>query len=242
MTVNSNNVASNTSFSHVDVEPLHQWYSTVKAVADFVLASILIVLLLPVIVVAAVIIRLTSKGPIFYTQTRVGYHGHEFKLIKLRTMIHNAERGTGAVWCSGNDPRITRFGRFLRSSHIDEFPQLLNILQGHMSLVGPRPERPEFVQKLQFDVPFYSERLNVKPGITGLAQLKLPPDETLEDVCRKIEYDCYYVRKHNPILDIKILAYTGWLLLRTVCGMILTPFLLPACTVVEEHTRSLELK
>jgi lipopolysaccharide/colanic/teichoic acid biosynthesis glycosyltransferase len=148
-------------------------------------------------------------------QTRSGKNGRPFTLIKLRTMVANAEAGTGAVWTQPNDPRITRVGRILRKTHIDEFPQLLNVLLGQMSLVGPRPERPEFVNEFEWTLPHYRERLNVRPGITGFAQLELPPDTDLDSVRKKLGYDLFYIRNASPWFDARILCFTASLFFKT---------------------------
>ncbi|MGH7128862.1 MAG: sugar transferase, partial [Planctomycetaceae bacterium] len=154
--------------------PKHAWYLWVRPVMDFGAALVLLLLVAPVVLAAALLVKLTSRGPAFYLQTRLGRNGREFRLLKLRTMVHNAEALTGAVWAQKNDPRVTRVGNVLRNTHIDEFPQLLNVLLGHMSLVGPRPERPEIVAGLEWKLPNYRDRLHVRPGITGIAQLNLP--------------------------------------------------------------------
>jgi lipopolysaccharide/colanic/teichoic acid biosynthesis glycosyltransferase len=138
-------------------------------------------------------------------------------MIKLRTMVDNAEAQTGPVWSTGNDSRTTPLGRLLRKTHIDEFPQLLNVLFGQMSLVGPRPERPEFVASLEREVPGYRQRLDVQPGITGLAQLRLPPDTDIESVRRKIVFDLHYVQWVSPWLDLHLLVLTAWSLIRDLC-------------------------
>jgi lipopolysaccharide/colanic/teichoic acid biosynthesis glycosyltransferase len=179
-----------------------------------VAAVVLLVLISPCIVLGALLVKLTSRGPAFYRQVRVGKDGREFMLYKLRSMRHNAEAETGPVWSTVFDSRVTPIGKLLRSSHIDEFPQLWNVMMGQMSLVGPRPERPEFVAKLDWEVPHYRERLNVRPGITGLAQLRLPADTTLESVRRKVEHDVYYVRHINPCLDLKLMLLTAWRFVR----------------------------
>ena len=126
-------------------------------------------------------------------------------------MIQDAESGTGAVWTQVGDPRITRVGRILRKTHIDEFPQLINVVLGHMSLVGPRPERPEIVDRLEFKIPSYRNRMDVRPGITGLAQLQLPADSDLEGVRKKLVHDLYYIRNASPWVDCRIILFTGWL-------------------------------
>lgn len=198
------------------VVPRNGWYGPIKFVAEYLLALILFAIALPVLAVAALLVKLTSRGPAFYLQTRLGRNGRAFRVIKLRTMVNNAEAMTGPVWAGPNDPRITRLGRLLRNLHIDEFPQLVNVLLGQMSLVGPRPERPEIVDQLEWQVSNYRQRLQVRPGITGLAQLKLPPDTCIDSVRRKLLHDLYYVRCAGPWLDLRILCATGWLLLRKI--------------------------
>lgn len=192
--------------------PQYSWYMALKAILDFSAAALLLVVALPVMLLAALAIKLTSRGPAFYQQVRVGKDGRSFTLYKLRTMVDKAEALTGPVWSSASDARVTPLGRILRKTHIDEFPQLFNVLRGEMSLVGPRPERPEFVAKLEWEIPCYRDRLNVRPGITGLAQVRLPPDTDLESVRRKIVHDVYYVRNVSPWLDLQLLVVTGWTL------------------------------
>jgi hypothetical protein len=148
-------------------------------------------------------------------------------------MKHNAEASTGPVWSTARDSRVTPVGKLLRNSHIDEFPQLWNVLRGEMSLVGPRPERPEFVAKLDWEVPYYSERLKVRPGITGLAQLRLPADTTLDCVRRKVEHDVYYVRHINPWLDLKLMLFTSWRLFREIAHSGLRGVTLPKDVDIE---------
>jgi lipopolysaccharide/colanic/teichoic acid biosynthesis glycosyltransferase len=194
--------------------PGHSWYTPVKRVADCLFAAVLLVLASPVIAAAALMVKLTSRGPALYRQVRMGKDGRHFTLFKLRTMRQDAEAATGPVWSTENDPRITPLGHLLRRTHVDEFPQLWNVLRGEMSLVGPRPERPEFVARLDWEVPWYRERLNVRPGITGLAQMRLPADATIDCVRRKVIYDLYYVRFVTPWLDFKLLCLTAWRLLR----------------------------
>lgn len=192
------------------VAPLAGWFLPLKRVTDIVLSLLLLVVCGPCIVVGAALVKLTSRGPAFYKQVRLGKDSRPFTVLKLRTMVENAEAATGPVWSTGNDSRITPLGSLLRKTHLDEFPQLLNVLAGHMSLVGPRPERPEFVAKLEWEIPHYLERLQVRPGITGLAQVKLPPDTDTESVRRKVVHDLYYVRYVGPWLDFRILCLTGW--------------------------------
>jgi lipopolysaccharide/colanic/teichoic acid biosynthesis glycosyltransferase len=184
-------------------------YPAVKAAADFTLALVLLVLAAPVVAVAALLVKLTSRGPAFYSQTRLGRHGRPYRIYKLRTMRHDCERVSGPKWSSARDPRVTPVGRFLRKTHLDELPQLWNVLRGEMSLVGPRPERPEFVPELERHLPDYGARLLVRPGLTGLAQVQLPPDTDLESVRRKLRYDLYYVRRFSFWLDLRLLASTA---------------------------------
>jgi lipopolysaccharide/colanic/teichoic acid biosynthesis glycosyltransferase len=183
-------------------------YRLVKRSLDCALACVLLVVTAPVVVASMLLVKLTSRGPMTYTQTRVGVHGRRFTIYKLRTMIHNCESLTGPRWAVPGDPRVTSVGGVLRKLHIDELPQLINVLKGDMSLVGPRPERPEFVTKLESDIPYYPARHAVVPGITGLAQLHLPPDTEVAHVERKLTYDLYYARHVGLRLDLRILAGT----------------------------------
>jgi lipopolysaccharide/colanic/teichoic acid biosynthesis glycosyltransferase len=184
-------------------------YFLVKRCLDFALGAALGVLLAPVALAAMALVRLTSRGPAVYTQRRVGYGGRVFTIFKIRTMIDNCESLTGPRWCVPDDPRVTPVGGVLRKLHIDELPQLLNVLRGEMSLVGPRPERPEFVSKLSREIPHYQARHAVIPGITGLAQLHLPPDTEVAHVERKLTYDLYYARNFGLLMDLRILAGTA---------------------------------
>jgi lipopolysaccharide/colanic/teichoic acid biosynthesis glycosyltransferase len=185
------------------------WYGTGKVAFDVVVASVLLVLTSPLILLAALLIKLTSRGPVLYSQVRLGRGGRPFRIYKLRTMFHDCERQSGARWSTPGDPRVTRLGRFLRRSHLDELPQLWNVLRGDMSLVGPRPERPEFVPRLEQVIPHYRGRLEVRPGITGLAQVQLPPDTDLDSVRRKLACDLYYVRQLGFWLDVRLILLTA---------------------------------
>ena len=198
------------------VVPSLSWYIPCKRWADSLLAVVLLVLACPVVALAAAFVKLTSRGPAFYRQARVGMHGRTFTLFKLRTMRNDAEAQIGPVWSTENDPRITPLGHLLRRTHIDEFPQLWNVAKGEMSLVGPRLERPEFVAKLDREIPWYRERLQVRPGITGLAQVRLPADASLDCVRRKVVYDLYYVRHVTPWLDFRLMYLTAWRLLKEI--------------------------
>ncbi|MFK8059956.1 MAG: exopolysaccharide biosynthesis polyprenyl glycosylphosphotransferase [Polaribacter sp.] len=149
----------------------------------------------------------SNRGPFFYTQNRVGENGEIFKIYKLRSMIKNAESGT-AIWASKNDVRITSFGKFLRKTRLDEFPQFINILKGEMSLIGPRPERPEFVKDLEEQIPFYAIRHIIRPGLTGWAQVNYPYANTIEEQETKLRYDLYYIKERSAFLDFKILIKT----------------------------------
>ena len=179
----------------------------VKRVSDILLASIGIVCSTPVFPLIVLAIYLDSPGPIFYTQERVGKSGRVYKLYKFRSMVPNAEKGK-AVWARGNDKRVTRVGRFLRKTHIDEFPQFVNILKGEMSAVGPRSERPEFVIDLAREIPFYRVRHAVKPGMAGWGLLKQGYGASTEDAKVKLEYDLYYIKHQSLWLDMVILFKT----------------------------------
>jgi lipopolysaccharide/colanic/teichoic acid biosynthesis glycosyltransferase len=188
--------------------PICDWYSKSKLVADFVTAALLLALTWPVIALLLVLVKLTSRGPALYTQCRLGLFGRPYWIYKIRTMTYDCERLTGPCWATARDPRVTPLGRFLRRSHLDELPQLWNVLRMEMSLVGPRPERPEFVADLEVKIPQYRKRLRVRPGITGLAQVQLPADEDLHGVRRKVSCDLTYIRRMGPWLDLRILLAT----------------------------------
>jgi lipopolysaccharide/colanic/teichoic acid biosynthesis glycosyltransferase len=177
-------------------------------VVERLLAVVLFLVALPLIVLSALLVRLTSPGPAFYTQTRVGRHGRLFTIYKIRTMVDDCESLTGPRWSMPGDPRITWIGHILRRTHLDELPQLLNVLRGEMGLIGPRPERPEFVAELELALPHYNHRHTVLPGVTGLAQVQLPPDTELESVRRKLAHDLYYIEHLSPWLDLRILCCT----------------------------------
>jgi exopolysaccharide biosynthesis polyprenyl glycosylphosphotransferase len=187
------------------LDPPSDLYAIMKRGGDIVLASFVLLATLPVLLSTAIVIKLTSKGSIFYTQTRVGLGGKPFKIFKFRSMISDAEASTGPVLSSKNDPRITTIGKFLRQTRIDELPQLINILKGEMSFVGPRPERPEFVKQFEQELPWYKERNRVRPGVTGLAQVRGHYSSSVET---KLKYDLAYLSNQSLSLDFRILART----------------------------------
>jgi exopolysaccharide biosynthesis polyprenyl glycosylphosphotransferase len=171
------------------------------------LTGVLSVLLLPLMVIVGLIIKLDSPGPIFYSQLRTGLYGKPFRVYKFRSMYQDAEK-KGAQWAIQRDPRITRVGYWLRVLRIDELPQIWNVLSGKMSLIGPRPERPEFDVKLKEAIPYYEMRYLVKPGITGWAQVLYPYGASLEDAYEKLAYDLYYIKNYSLWLDILIVLKT----------------------------------
>jgi exopolysaccharide biosynthesis polyprenyl glycosylphosphotransferase len=177
----------------------------IKETLDVAIAGILLLLSLPLLLVAAVLVKLTSAGPVLYRQKRVGKQGKEFTMYKLRTMIDRAEERTGPVLASRQDTRVTQVGRILRATRIDEVPQLFNVLNGTMSLVGPRPERPEFAKEFAQTVPGYAERLQIKPGLTGLAQVNGEYHTTAE---YKLKYDLAYIYNYSLWLDLRIVTET----------------------------------
>ena len=179
----------------------------VKRLADILLAAFGLLLFLPVMIVVALVVAATSKGPVLYIQERHGQYRKVFRLRKFRTMINDAE-SNGAQWSEPGDPRVTPVGRFLRASRLDELPQLWNVLVGDMSFIGPRPERPDFVNDLEQKIPYYELRHLVKPGITGWAQVMYPYGRSVEDALRKLEYDLYYIKNYSLTLDVYILLRT----------------------------------
>ncbi len=194
----------------MEVRPqlMKPWEEIAKRTLDIVVSLTVLVLFIPMWILIAIAIKLNSKGPVLYKQVRVGKNGQHFKMLKFRSMRSDAEKNTGPVWAGKNDPRVTAVGRFLRKTHLDEIPQFINVLKGEMSLVGPRPERPFFVEKLSKEIPLYNRRHKVKPGITGWAQVKHKYDESIEDVRTKLKYDLYYIENISWRLDLKILLNT----------------------------------
>ncbi|MEO0835808.1 MAG: sugar transferase [Cyanobacteria bacterium J06642_3] len=174
-----------------------------KQLIDIVVAAVMIIAILPITIPVAIAIKLTSKGPVFYSQVRTGLNGHKFRVYKFRSMYQNAE-SKGIQWAKEKDPRITTVGSFIRLTRIDELPQLWNVFKGEMSLVGPRPERPEFDLQLREKIPYYDVRYLVKPGITGWAQVCYPYGASVEDAYQKVAYDLYYIKNYSLFLDLAI--------------------------------------
>jgi sugar transferase (PEP-CTERM system associated) len=181
----------------------------VKRVFDVLASVVLLVISAPVMAVAAIAVRFESPGPVFYRQERVGLNGLPFMLLKFRSMRADAEKDGLPQWAAVNDTRITRVGAFIRKTRIDELPQILNVVKGEMSFIGPRPERPFFVEKLREAIPYYFERHRVKPGISGWAQLNYPYGASVEDAKHKFQYDLYYIKNYSLFLDIIVLIQTA---------------------------------
>lgn len=184
------------------------WYAPLKLMCDYIVACVLLIVAAPLILILMGFVRLTSRGPAIYRQKRLGRNGKPFMIYKIRSMAHDCERVSGPRWATAGDSRITPVGVILRRTHLDELPQLWNVLRGEMSLIGPRPERPEFTVQLERALPDYRERTRIRPGITGLAQVQLPADSDLESVRRKLACDLLYIERMNPALDLCILAAT----------------------------------
>ncbi len=211
--------------------PWHTW----RLATHTALAGILLLVSAPVLLVVAGLIKLTSPGPVLYSQTRLGLRGRRFRIYKFRTMWHDCERVSGPCWSGPGDPRVTPVGRFLRWSHLDELPQLWNVLRGEMNLVGPRPERPEFLPQLEQALPHYRRRLAVRPGITGLAQVQLPPDTDINSVRRKLAYDLYYVQHAGLLLDLRLLVCTALAALGIPFSRLQMALGIPGAAAVERH-------
>jgi exopolysaccharide biosynthesis polyprenyl glycosylphosphotransferase len=168
----------------------------------------MLILLSPLILIVAIAIKLDSIGPVLFSQERVGEDGKIFSVYKFRSMKEDAEKETGPVWAEEDDPRVTRVGKIIRKLRIDELPQLWNVLKGDMSFVGPRPERPYFVEKLKTRIPYYKERFAVKPGVTGWAQVKYEYGATEQDALEKLKYDLYYIKNMSLIMDLMVIFHT----------------------------------
>lgn len=202
-------------FPLIEITPRHMqpWEVVLKRIIDIIFSIIILVITFPVSLIISIAIKLETRGPIIFKQERVGFEGEIFIMKKFRTMIHNAEWETGPIWSTLNDQRITKVGFFLRKTRLDEIPQLLNVINGDMSLVGPRPERPYFVEKFKKEIPFYARRLQVLPGITGWAQIKQGYDSSIADVKMKLKYDLYYIENMSLRIDLKILFNTIYTML-----------------------------
>jgi sugar transferase (PEP-CTERM system associated) len=182
-------------------------YKRLRRMLDILVSLTGFLLALPIMVLTAIAIKLDSRGPVFYSQERVGKHNRVFKIMKFRSMRTDAEQA-GPVWAGQSDPRVTRVGRIIRLLRVDELPQFVNIIRGEMSFIGPRPERPVFVEQLERDIPYYSQRHLVKPGLTGWAQIRYPYGASVEDAIEKLQYDLYYIKNQSPFLDAVILFET----------------------------------
>ena len=215
-------------------------YLVFKYAIDFCLAALLLILTAPVLIISALLVRLTSRGPMVYSQVRLGRDGRPYRIYKLRSMYHLCEVQSGVQWSQIGDPRITPLGRFLRRTHLDELPQLWNILRGEMSLVGPRPERPEFIPALARSVSLYTMRMAVRPGVTGLAQVQLAADTDLESVRKKVAHDLYYVQQASLWMDTRILVATVFKVFGASFEFLRKTFFLPSSAVVQKHFRGLE--
>jgi len=200
----------------MDINPhiITEFQSIMKRIIDIVLSLAILIFILPLFLALMIIIPLNSPGGIFYNQIRMGKNGTVFNLYKFRTMYIDSEKYSGPIWADQADSRITHVGRVLRKYHLDEIPQLYNVLKGQMSIVGPRPERPQIIEILKEKIPYYTRRLKIKPGITGWAQIKGSYDNGLQDVYVKLKHDFYYVENISIFLDIKILFITVWIILK----------------------------
>ena len=194
-------------YSHGFTVIHHVFYQRVKRIVDIGLSILTMIIMGPLMFLTAVLIKIESKGPVFYKQERIGLNERMYNLLKFRSMIKDAEKN-GAMWAEEKDPRLTRVGRIIRPFRIDELPQIFNILKGNMSFIGPRPERLVFIEELKKEIPYYSYRHLVKPGLTGWAQVNHPYGASVEDAVRKLEYDLYYIKNSNFLLDLQIVLRT----------------------------------
>jgi len=179
-----------------------------KRIEDILLSFFMLIILSPLLLITAILIKIDSKGPIFFAQDRVGFRRKEYMMRKFRSMVQDAEKSTGPVWAQDNDSRITKVGRIIRKFRIDELPQLWDVLIGKMSLVGPRPERKHFTDDLEKQIPFYSQRFNVKPGLTGWAQVSYDYGATVDDAIEKLNYELFYIKNMSLTMDIIIILRT----------------------------------
>ena len=199
----------------IDINPniLTEFQIVLKRIIDISVSLFAIILTFPIVIISAIIIKLSSKGDIIFKQERIGLNGKPFMIHKFRTMYSGSEKKTGPVWAAKDDPRITKIGKFLRKTRIDELPQLYDVLIGNMSIVGPRPERDFFVSQLKEKFPYYMRRLNIRPGITGWAQIMGSYDSDIENVENKLKLDFYYIENISIWLDIKIMIITIWVVI-----------------------------
>jgi exopolysaccharide biosynthesis polyprenyl glycosylphosphotransferase len=199
----------------IDIMPelMPEWEKKLKRISDITISLLILIVTLPLDILVSILIKFDSPGPVLFKQDRIGMNNKIFKIYKFRSMFKDAEKHTGPIWSSKGDVRVTRVGRIIRILRIDEIPQLWNVLKGEMSLVGPRPERPFFVEKLSKEIPYYKRRLKVRPGITGWAQVKHKYDESIEDVKTKLRYDLFYIENMSLRMDMKILFRTIFIVL-----------------------------
>ena len=199
---------------NINPDIMTEFQAILKRSIDVVLSIVGLIISIPLTLFVGIFIFASSKGEIFYNQRRRGLNGVEFTLYKFRTMYVNSEEFTGPVWADRDDPRVTPLGKLLRKYHLDEIPQLLNVLLGNMSIIGPRPERPAIIHKLMNEIPYYSRRFKVKPGITGWAQIMGTYDTSVADVNNKLKHDFYYIENMSILMDFKILFFTVWAIIR----------------------------
>lgn len=209
-------ISSIYGFPLIEVMPelMRPWEEAMKRSVDVLVASAILILGMPIWLAVGLAIKIDSRGPMLYWQARMGRNGETFLMLKFRSMRANAETLSGPKWADKNDPRVTRIGKIIRRMHIDEVPQFYNVLVGHMSLVGPRPEREYFVKRLEKELPLYRRRLRVRPGMTGWAQIKYRYDQSIEDVRSKLKYDLFYIENMSWRMDLKILFNTLYVMLR----------------------------
>jgi len=201
-------------FPLIEIMPeiMKPWEQSMKRLTDILVSIIILVLSSPLWIIIAIAIKMDTPGPAVYSQDRVGKDGKIFKMHKFRSMRADAEKESGPVWAPQHDSRVTKVGRFLRNTRLDEIPQFINVLDGDMSLVGPRPERPFFVERLSKEIPLYQRRLRVRPGITGWAQIKQGYDRSIDDVKSKVRYDLFYIENMSFRMDLKILLFTFYIM------------------------------
>lgn len=236
------NSAFSFAFAGEETLPARSRYARFKRAADIALALVGLALGSPFVAIAALMVKLTSRGPVFYSQIRVGLEGRPFRIYKIRSMCQDSEALTGPCWSTKGDPRVTPVGRFLRWSHIDELPQMWNILVGDMSLIGPRPERPELAAGLEKALPNYRLRILIRPGLTGLAQVQLPPDTDLNSVRVKLAHDLCYLEHVSFWLDCRLFVATVFHVLGLPYATTRLVFKLPGVKVTDPDDEKDEVK